>query len=162
MPSIDKLFNPLARFLHFSFCCCGLCCNDMTSPCLLLPSPSFLFLYQQSLAPVQSTVPGQESVISLPVCMDFDDLDIANRLTVAEEEAAQALLHIREFQAPVPVLIECQNSGMRQELNKLLQGWAGFLDKDRWHKFVHQPISFTTTHSSISLMTAFGRRIRPP
>jgi hypothetical protein len=62
--------------------------------------------------------------------MDFEDLAFANRLIVAEEEAAQALLQIREFQAPVPVPIERQNSGTRQELEELLQGWAGFLDEE--------------------------------
>jgi uncharacterized membrane protein YgcG len=71
--------------------------------------------------------------------MDFDDLDIANRLIVAEEEAAQALLHIREFQAPVPVLIERQNSSTRQELNELLQGWAGFLDEELADPPEHHP-----------------------
>jgi hypothetical protein len=72
MPCADELFNPLAPFSHLSFCCCGffvatirrlrVCCYQV-----LL----YLCLHLQSLDPVQSTVPRQESVILPPVLHGF-------------------------------------------------------------------------------------------
>jgi hypothetical protein len=67
MPSIDELFNPLARFSHFCFVVVAFVATIRQLPVCCHQVPLSITLHQQSLAPVQSTVPGQEKC-DFPTC----------------------------------------------------------------------------------------------
>jgi hypothetical protein len=71
MPSVDELFNPLARFSHFCFVVVAFVATIRLLPVCCYQALLPFSLYQQSLALVQSTVPGQESVISPSVLHGF-------------------------------------------------------------------------------------------